>query len=626
MGKVNRYLHLVCVSLALMVVLLYAPVKDYDFIGFDDRPYVTENPYVTEGLTYEGVKWAFSTFHEANWHPLTWLSLMVDGGLYGLNAGGYHFTNVLFHLANVLLLFLVFHAMTGALWRSGMVAALFAVHPLHVESVAWVAERKDVLSGFFWMLTLGFYVRYVSLPSWGRYGGVVLCFVLGLLSKPMVVTLPLVLLLLDYWPLGRFGGVVSGGGVSVMRGRWFLLWEKVPLLLLSALASAITIYAQANYRVISSLENLPMMPRLENALRSYFLYVKKMLIPVDLAIFYPYPTVSPLNIWQFIVLAALMVALSVTAVVLLKRYPYIAVGWFWYVGTLVPVIGLIQVGAQAMADRYAYLPMIGIYLVLVWLSAEILRKITQRQAVGVVTGVIILSVLVFMTREQLSYWKNAETLFRRAIEVTGPNYVAENNLGLSLLERGRCAEAEAHFLRAIHIQPDFAAAYHNLGVARHCLGQFDAATHAYRMEIRLNPGRHQAYYRLGLALAAQGKHEDAVRAFRSYTAAVADDPGGFAELGTVLTKMGRYDEARDAYKRAMALNGKHPGIINNYAMLLLRMGDEDGAVEQFQRVLQLQPNYANAHYQLSMLYRRKGNNTAAEQHWAEAIMINPGFK
>ncbi len=642
---------LICLCLTVLVIGLYQPVRNYDFIGFDDRPYVSQNKHVLAGLTRDGCKWAFTSFHEANWHPLTWLSLMVDGELYGGHAGGYHWTNVMFHLANTLLLFLVLRGMTGARWRSGFVAALFAVHPLHVESVAWVAERKDVLSGFFWFLTLGAYVRYVASPSPVRYFLVVVSFVLGLLSKPMVVTLPLVLLLLDYWPLRRFA---SGGGTSGLGGdrfdglkrvwssflpsrftegrlfmetRWpWLVLEKLPLLFLSALSSAVTIYAQSQYRVVASLDALPLGIRVENALLSYFLYIKKMFWPVDLAVFYPHSVASPLTSLQVVLLVIFMLMVSILALRFAKARPYLPVGWFWYLGVLVPAIGLVQVGAQAMADRYAYLPLIGLYVVMVWGCGDLLRDSRRRNFLALLLVAVTITPLALVTQRQLRYWLNGVTMFSHTIAVTKNNYVAENNLGLSLLEQGRFLEAVGHFEAALRIRPDFAVAYHNLGVALQALGRHEEAARAYRQEIQINGGTGEAYYRLGISLSREGKLSEAVAVFRKAIEHWPDAPGGYAELGTVLTALGRFEEAKKAYEQALRLQDDHAGIHNNYAMLLMRMGEREEAVKHFREALRLQPRYANAHYQLSVILREKGDAAAAASHLRSAIEINPEFK
>ncbi len=620
--------------LAALVISIYEPVRNFDFIGFDDRPYVSQNEHVMGGITWTGFKWAFTTFHEANWHPLTWLSLMLDGELYGGQAGGYHWTNVLFHLANTLLLFLVLHGMTGALWRSGFVAALFAVHPLHVESVAWVAERKDVLSGFFWMVTLGFYLRYVKSPSLGRYGAVVVSFVLGLMSKPMVVTLPLVLLLLDFWPLRRFASSgdhcfvpIVEKNLTCSQSIWFgLCLEKIPLMILSVFSSIVTIYAQAHYHVVASLTNLPLGIRIENALLSYSLYIKKMFWPSDLAVFYPHSVTDPLSVSQVVLLAIFLAVISVAAVRLAKTHSYLIVGWLWFLGTLVPVIGLVQVGAQAMADRYAYLPLIGLYIGLIWGIYDLLSRYRYRTVMAGSLTIMTIIPLMVVTHRQIQHWQNSVTIFTHALAVTKRNYVAENSLGLCLMEAGRTVDAERHFEAAIRYNPEFVTAYRNLGVALQAQGKIAEAVAVYRREILIDGRNSDAYYRLGLALAAQRQYLEAAAMFEKAIALLPDAPGYYAELGTVLSKLERHEEAKKAYEQALQLQSDHPGIHNNYAMLLMHMGDNGGAVKHFREALRLQPRYANAHYQLSVLYGQKGDQAAADRHLKAAIAINPEFR
>jgi len=633
---------LIILSLLLIVSILYWPVMNFEFICFDDGPYVSQNPHVLAGISRNGIQWAFTTFHEANWHPLTWLSLMLDGQLYGLYAGGYHWTNVMFHLANTLLLFLVLNRMTGELWCSGFVAALFAIHPLHVESVAWVAERKDVLSAFFWMLTMGAYVRYAEDPSLVRYLPVLLFFVFGLMSKPMLVTLPFVLLLLDYWPLERFRAVsyqgcsdaspdvhysgLSGSGGLVRYGWKWLLMEKAPLLFLSLLSCIVTWYAQLQYNVIATLKNLPLHVRIENALLSYFVYIRKTVWPVDLAIFYPHSVVLPFDNWQIFLLVASLSSVTIISIRMATRHPYLPVGWLWYLGTLVPVIGLVQVGEQAAADRYTYIPLIGLFIMLVWGWTRLCRPVHYRFSLSLLLSILVIFPLIILTSKQIGYWQNGVILFTHALKVTQGNYVAENNLGLSLMELGRNEDAVGHFESATRIQPDFATAYHNLGVALHAVGRHQQAVEAYKKEINLNPTNSEAYYRMGLALSSQKRYLEAVPAFRKSLSISPDSPAGYSEMGTALTEIGQYDEAKTAYIKALRLQSDHPGIHNNYAMLLFRMGDSPGAVRHFMEAIRLQPDYANAHYQLSHILRDMGDNAGADRHLREAVRINPAYR
>ena len=439
---------LISLFLILTIVAVFWPVKNFRFINLDDEEYVTENPQVLNGLSLNGVIWAFTTKHSSNWHPLTWLSHMLDTELYGLNPRGHHLTNLLFHLANTLLLFWVLKRMTGMLWESGLVAALFALHPLHVESVAWVAERKDVLSTFFWMLTMGAYVHYVHQASPRRYLLVFFSFALGLLSKPMIVTLPLVLLLLDYWPLGRLHWRLeeqrSQGKTAISRA-FRLVWEKVPLLFLVAVSCSLTIWAQR--RTVASLEGLPLEIRTANALISYVKYIGKMVWPCRLAVQYPYPEKFPL--WQVAGAGLFLIGVSFLVVREARRRPYLVVGWLWYLGTLVPVIGLIQVGSQAMADRYTYVPLIGLFIMTAWGIPNLLSQWRHRRIVLLVSSGLVIALLTILTRIQLQYWSDSTTLYKHTLNSTANNYQVHYNLGLALAKEGKNEEAIVHYKEAL---------------------------------------------------------------------------------------------------------------------------------------------------------------------------------
>ncbi len=441
---------LLIISLLLIIATFMAfwQVTHCDFINFDDPEYVTDNRHVQDGLTVEGILWAFTTGHAANWHPLTWISHMVDVQLFGLQPGWHHLTNLLFHLANTLLLFLVLNRMTKALWQSAFVAALFALHPLHVESVAWVAERKDVLSTFFWMLTMGMYVSYVARPGLTRYLTLLLCFALGLMAKPMLVTLPFVLLLLDYWPLQRLEQKKPPQEVRKPLSKdkkrtppvkapvqpvdhWPLirplLTEKIPLFVLAVLSSIVTYLVQHHGGAVESLEAFPPSARVANAFVSYSTYMVKMLWPTNLAVFYPHPRWWPL--WQVLGSVVLLIAITVLAIRGAKKRPYAAVGWLWYVGTLVPVIGVVQVGSQAMADRYTYIPLVGLFIIVAWAVPELLKKWPYRKEALIVLSALCLLCLFLVTWRQVGYWRNSIALYDHALEVTDANSLIHNNRG-----------------------------------------------------------------------------------------------------------------------------------------------------------------------------------------------------
>lgn len=485
----------ICLALVLATLIVYCRVCNHDFIDFDDDMYITENKNVQNGLTWQNIKWAFTTNHAYNWHPLTWLSHMLDCQLFGLKPAGHHVTNVLFHTANTLLLFLLFKSMTGNLWRSAFVAALFALHPLHVESVSWVSERKDVISTFFWLLTMWFYMRYVRRPKFVTYFPIMLSLALGLMAKQMLVTLPLVLLLLDYWPLERFAWPPSkrdhkgsSGTASLSR----CLVEKLPLLTLSAIASIIVLLVQSKAALVRSTMQIPIAYRIGNALLAYTKYIIKMFWPVNLGILYPHPQQN-LPIWQ--ALSAGILLLCITALVFLfsRSRRYLLVGWLWYLGTLVPVIGLVQVGLQAMADRYTYVPHIGLFLIVAWAAPDLLQKVKYKNIILATGSAAVLVTLSLLTWLQLSYWKDSITLFKHTVAVTRDNDILHYNLGILFLEEGKTDEAIKHWTEAVKIKPDQPTIHKNLAMLLVRQGKVDQAIEHYRQVLKYKPNDITAY-------------------------------------------------------------------------------------------------------------------------------------
>lgn len=484
----------------------------HQFINLDDDLYVTENEQVKKGLTASGTGWAFSTFHSANYHPLTWLSHMLDVELFGLNPGAHHLVNVAHHALNAVLLFLVLRLMTGALWKSGMVAALFAIHPLHIESVAWIAERKDVLSTLFWFLTMAAYFRYTKRPGVGRYSLVVVAFLGGLLSKPMVITLPFVLLLLDYWPLRRFPEVIYSEH-NIKGLRWLkraipLVVEKIPLFFLSAVASAVTYHVQKIGGAFAHDVHYPISIRIGNALVSCTGYIGKMLLPVRLAVFYPHPGGS-LPLWKVAGSALLLASLTAIALYFSRRRPCLIVGWFWYLGTLVPVAGLVQVGWQAMADRYTYVPLTGLFIAVVWTAADLTERWKFQKEVLASVSLAVLLALGISAGTQVSYWRDSITLFGHALESTTGNYLAHYNLGVALQRGGRTNEAADHYRLALTIKPDSAKAHYNLGLISAKQGRLDEAKRRFSEALVHMPTFAEARYNLGLACLLEGRVEEA---------------------------------------------------------------------------------------------------------------------
>ena len=506
---------LICLLLAGAALLPYLQVRHHDFITFDDDMYVYENPMVRAGLTWPGVKWAFTAVHSSNWHPLTWLSHMLDSQLYGLKPGGHHLTNVVFHLANTLLLFLFWARVTGALWPSALVAALFALHPLHVESVAWVSERKDVLSTCFWLATLWAYVWYASAPSVKRYLSVVLLFALGLMAKPMVVTLPLVLLLLDYWPLGRIAGMAPAPGLAGQSGSgpgriklvyWPLIKEKLPLFALAAVSCLVTVVAQKGSGAMMPLTIRPIDARIANALAAYVKYLVKLAWPYPITFFYP---LAPVPWWQEMWAGLALMVLSAFLLFRARRHPYLAVGWLWYLVTLLPVIGLVQVGGQAMADRYTYVPFIGLFVMVAWGISEATAEWRHRNTILSLSAAAVLLGCLVSTWMQAGYWRNSESLYFEAIRVAGDNYMAYHHLGMAYTNQGRFDQAIAMYKKSIAVDPSYSHAYNNLGIVYARQGRFNEAVDNLKFAIRLNPINVSFYRNLALAYSQQGKKEEA---------------------------------------------------------------------------------------------------------------------
>lgn len=589
-----------CAVIVLVVVVLwvYWPVQQYDFVNYDDQGYVSGNRQIRLGLSVEGLKWAFTDLRTGHWHPLTWLSHMLDYQLYLLNPGGHHWTNAILHLINTLLLLGILARMTGLFWRSMIVASLFALHPLNVESVAWISERKNVLSTFFWMVTLWAYLWYVLSPGVKRYVWVLSAFGLGLLAKPMLVTLPFVLLLIDFWPLRRWriGGSMAGGGL-VVEGRpalpatsfFHLLVEKIPLFILAVLSSIMTINAAKYVNTVATIDKVPLGHRLMTAAVSYAEYVGKTIWPHDLTVFYPYVQSWPA--WQ--VGGAFLLILGVSGAVLLagRKAPYLPVGWFWYLGTLVPVIGLVQAGDQAMADRYAYIPLIGLFIVLAWGLSEgsagwRFRKILLLS----VSGLILLG-LTAATANQLPVWQNSITLFEHALKVTRNNRVAQTNLGAALVEAGRPQEAIAHYEAAMRIRPE--PEFHiNIGVALMHAGRLDEAMAHYRETLKERPDYAKAYNNIGVVLGKQGKLEEAIGNFERALELKPDYADAYNNLGFAMAQKGRHGEAISHYAKSLRYDPDNPKTYCNMGIAFLALGRPKEAAVQIRAALELDPENA----------------------------------
>ena len=643
----------VCCLLAMAVAVVFGQTVRHDFINFDDNVYVYDNPPIADGVTAGAIAWSFTSFHASNWHPLTWLSHALDCQLYGPHQPGWHhFTNVVLHAAVAILLFLVLWQMTGNLWPSAFVAAVFAVHPLRVESVAWVAERKDLLSGLFFMLTLGAYLRYVRHPfSWGRYLLVIAVFALGLMAKPMLVTLPFVLLLLDYWPLGRLStahadkplaasqSLPSDNSVRVDAlpvATWRrLIVEQLPLLALAAASCVVTSLAQ--HSAIIPIDFVPISSRIVNALFSYVAYIGQFFYPSGLALFYPYPSVG-IALWKVVGAVAVLVGISTVAVLARRRLPYLFVGWFWYVGMLVPVIGLMQVGLQAMADRYTYLPQIGLCIAVTCGAASVAVQWPYRRWVYGVVSLLLVAGLMVCAWRQTSYWNNSETLWTRTLACTTSNVFAHNNLGAALAKRDEVKAAIAHFQQATALSPTFALSYANLGAALDASGQPEAAAIAYRkaelspyidaieqyrQALAINPKSWFAHTNLGNALACCGQLEAAAAEYLKAVEIRPDFAVAHNNFANILLTQGRNDEAIAEYRKAIALDSKYADACNNLGTVLAGRGELDAAVALFRRAIQFAPSFASAHGNLGMALSKQGKIEEAMDEWRERVRLQP---
>jgi tetratricopeptide (TPR) repeat protein len=614
---------IVYIILTLITLAVFVQVNNFDFVNFDDPVYVTRNSHIQSGITLDGFRWAFSTTYAEFWHPLTWLSLMFDYHLYSLNAGGYHLTNLILHIMSALLLFWLFNRMTGTIWRSAFVAGLFALHPLHVESVAWIAERKDVLSAFFWMLTLCLYVYYTEKPAIRRYLPVLLCFACALMSKPMVVTLPVVMILLDYWPLGRLqpqkiatnltdvmnvstnqirkktkskkealkGKIsapndrkLSESKVEMIRRRRWQLWEKIPFFAFSAVFSIITLYAQTADKP-RSVKYFSLVSRLANAPVSFVTYLEKTFWPHNLAVFYPFSDQLP--VWQVLGSALLILVISAAIIVTVKRLPYLFVGWLWYAITLLPVIGIIQVGLHAMADRYTYLPLIGIGIILGWGIPSLFPREDMRKKILFPAGIIVLAILTVLTWRQCSYWKNSIELLNHTLRVTKDNDMAHNNIGLALFAEGKIEEAIDHYNKTLRITPDNAGVYDNRGNAYYVLGRYKRAIEDYNEAIRLQPDYAMAYSNRGIAYYALGQHQLAIEDYNEAIRLKPDDAAVYNNRGPAYYNLGQYQRAIEDYNEAIRLKPDDVAAYNNRGVAYLLQGNKELGCRDAQKVCAL---------------------------------------
>jgi Flp pilus assembly protein TadD len=599
---------LIALVLVAGTVALFAGALPRTFINFDDDTYVTENPHVLAGVTAQGTAWALTTFKGSNWHPITWLSHMIDAQAFGQEAVKHHVVNLLLHATNVALLFLVLTSMTGAVWPSACAAALFAVHPLHVESFAWIAERKDVLSTAFWLLTTAAWLRYVRAPSAGAYALVVAVYAAGLMSKPMLVTLPFTLLLLDVWPLAR--------------GPFRRVMEKLPLFAMAAASSVVTAVAQRSGGALQSLTRYPLPGRVANALISYVAYLGKAVWPARLSVFYPYrPTglTGPATIGA----ALALVAISAIAWRYRQAAPYALFGWLWYLGTLAPVIGIVQVGGQSMADRYMYVPSIGLFVALAWGAADLAsRGPAWRTAIAAAT-VVVLAALGVASRAQLATWADRRTLFAHALDVTKDNWLAHGNLGNALLNDGEIDGAIAQFREAVRIDPRYQDAHYNLGLAMIRLGRRDEAIAELTRAIEINPNAPNARNNLGGVYAEMGRLGEALEQTRI---AVALDPTSRIarfNMANVLAQSGRDPEAIEIYDALAREDPRDPETLDRLGLALIRVERWPQAIERFRQEARLRPGSSNVRESLGYSLARAGRMSEALQEFEEALRLDP---
>ncbi len=586
---------LILLGLAVMTFAIYAQVIGHQFITLDDDAYIKGNVMVNRGVTLAGVAWAFSTFDQGNWHPLTWIAHMMDSQLFGMNAGGHLLVNALIHIANTLLVFWFLFRTTHARWPSALAAALFALHPLHVESVAWAAERKDTLSTFFGLLSLIAYVRYAKGPSIRRYTWVAITLVLGLLAKPMLVTWPFVMLLLDYWPLRRFDLTPRK---EMGTKLWPLLREKFPLFALVAASAVITTIAQSHGGAVRTFQDFPIALRLTNALVSYVKYLLLTFWPNDLGVYYPYTT-SGTPAWQIICAAFLLIGITALCFFQRKIRPYLVVGWLWFLGALVPVIGIVQVGGQTMADRYFYIPSIGLFIVIAFGLADIAerRHLAPSLSAAVASGILL--ALAILTNAQIHRWSNSFTLFKHTLAVTPPNLIIENNLGSALSRSGLHDEAGAHFEKALQIIP---AHYDsllydtllNMGITRFYQNRLPEAIEYCQSALRVRPDAPKAHDLLGMALAMQGHGEAALDEMRHAAELAPNDADIQKDLGVTLARLGRIPESIDHFHEALRLNPYNASAHNNLGLSLLQSGKPGESIPEFEAALRLNPELQGA--------------------------------
>ncbi|HEY3762642.1 MAG TPA: tetratricopeptide repeat protein [Verrucomicrobiae bacterium] len=618
---------LICLALVLATFATYWRVSGNDFINIDDGLYVKNNPWVNHGLSFAGVSWAFTHFYSHNWHPLTWISHMLDCQLFGLQPGPQHMVNVGFHAANAVLLFLLLNRLTSALWRSAIVAGFFALHPLHVESVAWIAERKDVLSAFFGLLALLAYTRYTEdlarrdlakdAKPWRWYGFALIFFVLSLMSKPMLVTLPFVMLLLDYWPLRRLSKPIGDAGSVDHRSMKSLLLEKCPFFVLVVASCVVTYQAQhSSGAVVESQSGV----YVGNALISYLRYLERMFWPMGLCMLYPF---SPISAWHVVCALSILLAVSVFCVAMAKHRPYLAVGWFWYLGTLVPAIGFLQVGPQSSADRYTYIPLVGVFIVCVWGAADLMSGWKFQKQVATLASMLLLAMCSAMTVHQLQFWKNGITLLGRTLAVTANNASAQDKFAEALIAAGEGGEALTHDAEAVRLDPANAVLQNDYASALDGAGRQDDALAHYAEAARLAPNNALIQNNYGVALVHDGQTNAAIARYEMAIRLQTNYADAYNNLGAALTGTGRFAEAASAVGQAVNFEPDNPAVRVNFGLALLRLGRVPDAAQQFAKAVSLAPDLPQAQYQLGLGLAIMRQPADALRHLQEASRLRP---
>ena len=619
---------LLCLILLFVsTFLVYWQITGNEFINFDDGLYITNNPWVKDGLTIDGMIWAFDLDYKGGlyWHPLAWLSHMTDVELFGLNPGGHHFVSMMFHIICSMLLFLTLNLMTGSVWKSFFTASLFALHPLNADTVAWAAERKNLLSTLFWMLTVLSYIYYASRPNFIKYLLVVIVFLLGILSKPMLVTLPCALLLLDYWPLRRF----QWASYDVQSLPQFhqsptvvLIAEKLPMLAISLIATMLVSGSLGNDFI--SFAELPFLIRIENALVSYVAYLIKLIYPMDLTVFYPFPKSLPL--WQPVFSGILLAVISLVCIRLFRKAPYLLIGWLWYAGTLFPVSGIVQAGLwPAMADRWGYVPLIGIFIVIAWGIPAMFDAFWPKLKKPMLS-VMIPAILIFymsITYSQVHYWKNSTTLFNHALDVTHQNFIAHHNLGAAALSNNNLDKAIQHFRKAVAIKPDFMESYVNLGNIMADKGKPDDAIEYYKKSLFIEPGNTDTLIRIGNMFLKKHRTQEAMRYYRQAIEIVPRDIDAYCNMGNAFFLSGDTKSAIHCYNRAFDIDPSNTNVLRNLGLLYSKTGNQLKAIDFFNRSLKVTPDAPGLHKILADELLQKGNINKAIIHYSKALESDP---